>query len=248
MKLTQFLVSKLKNFSNFPEQYIERSKRQVYWKTPRGLPNYLPKTLERKKFRYTTNRSWTGQFRQQNLPGTIRKKVFIEPIEEWNYFRGDRIEVLTGKDKGKHGIITQVIPERNWVICEGTNWHYRIVGAEKDFPGIYIRSEAPLRVDRDIRLVDPSDLKGTDFEWRFTEEGEKVRVSTRSGRIIPIPDANNQTHDYKTKGAYLEREKDTTAAVVGEITFEPKLCTFEMDIMEQMNIVEEGVPKKSYWY
>ncbi|XP_030383124.1 probable 39S ribosomal protein L24, mitochondrial [Scaptodrosophila lebanonensis] len=247
MRITQFLGSKLKNFSNLPKEYIERSKKQVYWKTPREV-NYLPRTVERRRFRYTTNRPWTGQFRQQNMPGTMRKKVFVEPVEEWSFFRGDRIEVLVGKDKGKQGIVTQAIPERNWVIVEGLNWHYRRVGAEKDFPGIIIKSEAPLHVTTDVRLVDPSDLQGTEFEWRYTEEGEKVRVSMRSGRIIPIPETNNQTHDYKTPKAYIERDKDTPAAIVGEITFQPKLATFEMDIMEEMDIKEERTPAKSYWY
>ncbi|XP_026844238.1 probable 39S ribosomal protein L24, mitochondrial [Drosophila persimilis] len=247
MRITQFLASKLKNFSNLPKEYIERSRKQVYWQTPREK-NYLPRTVERKRFRYTTNRPWTGQFRQQNMPATMRRKVLIEPVEDWSFFRGDRIEVLVGKDKGKQGIVTQVIPERNWVIVEGLNWHYRRVGAEKEFPGIIIKSEAPLHVLNDIRLVDPSDLLGTEFEWRFTEEGEKVRVSMRSGRIIPIPETNNQTHDYKTPNAYIEREKDTPAAVVGEITFQPKLSTFEMDIMEEMGIKEERTPAKSYWY
>ncbi|EDV98937.1 probable 39S ribosomal protein L24, mitochondrial [Drosophila grimshawi] len=247
MRITQYLTSKLKNFSNLPKEYIERSKKQVYWKTPREI-NYLPRTVERKRFRYTTNRSWTGQFRQQNMPATMRKKVFVEPVEDWSFFRGDRIEVLVGKDKGKQGLITQVIPERNWVIVEGINWHYRRVGADKEFPGITIKSEAPLHVTKDIRLADPSDLQGTEFEWRFTEEGEKVRVSLRSGRIIPIPETNNQTHDYKTPNAYIEREKDTPAAVVSEITFQPKLSTFEMDIMEEMDIKEERTPAKSYWY
>ncbi|XP_053959896.1 probable 39S ribosomal protein L24, mitochondrial [Anastrepha ludens] len=248
MRLTQFLCSKLKNFSNFPKEYIERSKKQVHWKTPSGVPNYLPRTVERKRFRYTTNRPWTGQFRQQNMPGTIRKKVFLNPVEEWSFFRGDRIEVLVGKDKGKQGIVSQVIPERNWVIVEGLNWHYRTVGGEEGFPGVLIKSEAPLDVTKDIRLVDPSDLQGTDFEWRYTEEGEQVRVSVRTGRIIPIPETNNQTHDYKTANAYIEREKDTPGTVVGEITFQPKLATFEMDIMEEMGIEEERTPKKTYWY
>lgn len=140
-------------------------------------------------------------------------------LEEWSFFRGDRIEVLVGKDKGKQGIVTQVIPERNWVIVEGLNWHYRKVGGEKEFPGIIIKSEAPLHVLKDIRLVDPSDLQGTEFEWRFTEEGEKVRVSMRSGRIIPIPETNNQTHDYKTPNAYIEREKDTPGMSTNSYNF-----------------------------
>lgn len=150
-------------------------------------------------------------------------------IDEWGFFRGDRVEVLVGKDKGKQGIVTQVIPERNWVMVEGLNWHYRTVGVEEGFPGILIKSEAPLdvslitwnfmlviiklyviyQVTKDLRLVDPSDLQGTEYEWRYTEEGEKVRVSARTGRLIPIPETNNQTHDYKTPGAYIEREKDT---------------------------------------
>lgn len=46
-------------------------------------------------------------------------------------------------------------------------------------------------------------------EWRFTEEGEKVRVSVRSGRIIPIPRMAEETPDYKTKGTYVEQDKDT---------------------------------------
>lgn len=29
--------------------------------------------------------------------------------------------------------------------------------------------------------------KPTEVEWRYTEEGERVRVSLRSGRIIPLP-------------------------------------------------------------
>ncbi|XP_037958696.1 probable 39S ribosomal protein L24, mitochondrial [Teleopsis dalmanni] len=247
MRITQILRSKLKDFSNLPKEYIERSKRQVYWETPKAV-NYLPRTIERKKFRYTTNRSWTGQFRQQNLPNTIRKKVFMQPIEEWSYFRGDRVEVLVGKDKGKQGIVTQVIPERNWVIVEGLNWHYRQVGKDEDFPGIIVKSEAPLDVVTGIRLVDPSDLQGCEFEWRFTEEGEQVRVSKRTGRLIPIPEMNNQTHDYKSPAAYVERDKDTKAATVGEITFTPKLCTFEMDIMEEMGIKEDREAHKSYWY
>lgn len=99
-----------------------------------------------------------------------------------------------------------------------------------------------------VALVDPSDLLSTPFEWRYTEEAEKVRVSLRTGRIIPLPKSMEETHDYKTKSAYIEREKDTVANVVKEITFTPKLQTFEMDIMEQHGLVENGIPFKTYWY
>lgn len=252
MRLSQLLLSRVgewtKQFSNFPESYIKRAMEQVYWKTPRGLPQYLPRTVQRKTFRFTTNRPWTGQFYQQNYPGTRRKKVFIEPIKDWSFFRGDRVEVLVGKDKGKQGLVTQVIQERNWVIVEGLNTHLRRVGKDKSFPGIIVKSESPLLVTDQVALVDPADLKPTKIEWRYTEEGEKVRVSSRTGRIIPVPAATEETKDYKTKATYKEQDKDTVAKVVEQITFTPKLQTFEMDVMEQMGIKEERVPAKTYWY
>lgn len=83
---------------------------------------------------------------------------------------------------------------------------------------------------------------------RFTEDGQEVRVSTRTGRIIPVPATAEETIDYKSKNSYKEQPKDTTADVIKEITFKPNLRTFEMDIMENMGIKEDRVPPKSYWY
>lgn len=72
--------------------------------------------------------------------------------EEWSYFKGDRVELLVGRDKGRQGIVSQVIQERNWVIVEGLNCHFRRVGHSKDYPGVLIKSEAPLLVSKN----DPS--------------------------------------------------------------------------------------------
>lgn len=96
--------------------------------------------------------------------------------------------------------------------------------------------------------MDPSDLQSTDFEWRFTEEGKRVRVSLRTGREIPVPTSNEETFDYKSKSQYYEREKDTIAAEAEKITFYPKLKTFEMEIMDEMGIKDDRVPAKTYWY
>ena len=86
-------------------------------------------------------------------------------------------------------------------------------------------------------------------EWRFTESGERVRVSTRTNKILPIPSEAFETVDYKTPQGYAENsKKDTKAKVVEEITFEPKLATFEMDLMKIYGIKEERIPKKTYWY
>ena len=66
--------------------------------------------------------------------------------------------MLVGKDKGKQGIIKQIIEERNWVILEGLNTKIRLVGKTKTFPGIAMLEEQPLLVTTEIKLVDPSDL------------------------------------------------------------------------------------------
>lgn len=58
------------------------------------------------------------------------------------------------------------------------------------------------------------------MEWRYTEKGERVRVSLRTGRIIPIPVTSKETIDYKSPDIYVEQPKDTIADDVKELTFE----------------------------
>lgn len=69
-------------------------------------------------------------------------------LETWSFFRGDRVELLVGRDKGKQGFVCQIFQERNWVIVEGLNCHFRVMGRDKEtnFPGIVVKSEAPLLV------------------------------------------------------------------------------------------------------
>lgn len=252
MRLTQLLFSRVGKwsiqYSNLPERYIKRSMEQVYWKNPKG-PQYRPNAeVKRKKYHFSTHRPWTAQFREENAPGRHHPKIFLEPIKEWSIFRGDRVEILVGKDKGKQGIVKQIFEERNWVTVEGLNCQLKCVGKTKNFPGVYMQEEQPLLVTSEIALVDPSDLTATTIEWRYTEEGKKVRVSTKTGRIIPVPASMEETIDYKSKSAYKEQPKDTSADDVAEVTFDPKLRTFEMDIMEENGIKEDRIPAKSYWY
>lgn len=89
MRLTSIFFGKVgkelgevsKKYANLPDEYVARTMQQVFWKTPRKV-QYTDKSVERRKWRYTTNRPWTGQFFMQNVYGSIRKKVFVEPIRE----------------------------------------------------------------------------------------------------------------------------------------------------------------------
>lgn len=62
-------------------------------------------------------------------------------------------------------------------------------------------------VFKDFTFSDPFSRKPTAVQWRYTEEGERVRVSTRTGRIIPLsrdaryadPEDGINTLDFKGK-------------------------------------------------
>jgi large subunit ribosomal protein L24 len=235
-----------KKYANLPEKYIQRTMEEVEYKTP-NMIQYLPYVKKRKNLRFTTNRPWTDAFKKQNQ-GSIRQPVFIEPIKDWSIFKGDRVEVLVGRDAGKHGIVSQVIQERNWVIVAGLNTILKRVGATSFSSGALMKYETPLLVTNQVALVDPSDNKPTPIVWRYTEDGERVRVSIRTGRVVPMPQGAEETHDYKERRAYVEGDKDTKPEHAEAITFQPELKTFDMDIMDAMGIKEDRIPKRTYWY
>uniref|UniRef100_K7FI23 Mitochondrial ribosomal protein L24 n=1 Tax=Pelodiscus sinensis TaxID=13735 RepID=K7FI23_PELSI len=110
---------------------------------------------------------------------------------------------------------------------------------------MYIAREAPLLL-RQISLVDPQDRKPTEVQWRYTEEGERVRVSLRTGRIIPLP--VHQRRDGIIPEQWKEGPKDTSVDDLLDRTYRPSLKTFEEEIMELQGIMETRRPKKSYWY
>lgn len=86
-----------KQFSNLPDRYINRAMNQVYWRNPKGIQYKPNAVMQRKKFNFSVHRPWSQQFLNDNQARTHSPKVFVEPIKEWSFFRGDRVEVLVGK-------------------------------------------------------------------------------------------------------------------------------------------------------
>ncbi|XP_028820427.1 large ribosomal subunit protein uL24m [Denticeps clupeoides] len=197
--------------------------------------------------RFGTSRPWTVAARRLNPPGKMRRKVFVEPVahDDWRVFRGDTVEILDGKDKGKQGKVVQVFRHRNWLIVEGLNTHHRYIGKSGDYRGTYIASEAPLLL-RSVSLIDPSDRKPTAVDWKFTEEGEKVRVSVRTGRIIPKPEPTRR--DGIIPQQWKDGPKDTSPEDTLKKTYMPSLKTLEEEVMEKMGIGEDRRARKTYWY
>ncbi|XP_028911818.1 39S ribosomal protein L24, mitochondrial [Ornithorhynchus anatinus] len=198
-------------------------------------------------YRRGMNRPGSLADKRRNPPGIRRRPVLLEPIadDDWHLFCGDTVEILIGHHKGRQGKVNQVIRERNWVVVEGLNTHFRYIGRTEDHYGTMIPSEAPLLHDQ-VTLVDPTDRKPTTIEWRYTEEGERVRVSTRTGRIIPKPEFPRP--DGIVPEQWIDGPKDTSVEAALERTYVPSLRTLGEEVMEKMGIVETRRPRKVYWY
>ena len=97
--------------------------------------------------------------------------------------KGDRVVVLSGKDKGKHGEVTKSMPKEGKVVVAGVNVAARHRKASQTNPqGGIERREAPLHASK-VALEDPKTGKPT--RVRFEErDGKKVRVAVKSGELI----------------------------------------------------------------
>ena len=95
--------------------------------------------------------------------------------------KGDKVEVLTGKDKGKRGEVLRVYPEKNKVVVEGVAIAKRHVkpNAANQQGGI-VEAEAAIDASN-VALIDPTTDKPTRVGYLIKEDGTKVRVSKKSG-------------------------------------------------------------------
>lgn len=250
MRLTNVLLAtrRIPNYNNMPQRYADRHTRFIEKRAPR-MPQYVQKLFRYKTHGYYDQwRPWEDEFEKLNSVHSKIRKIYVDPKREWSYFRGDRVEVLKGPDKGKQGIINYIVKERNWVFVQGLNLNRATVNKNDENMGNMLCREEPYLIDIEVQLVDPADLLPTEYEWRFDDEGNKVRVSTRTERIIPIPATAYETKDYVEKNNYIEQPKDTPAKQVTSVTFRPQVKTFEMDICDEMGIKDDRVPYPMYWY
>jgi large subunit ribosomal protein L24 len=97
--------------------------------------------------------------------------------------KGDRVVVLSGKDKGKQGEVTKSMPKDGKVIVAGVNIITRHRKPSQVNPqGGLERAEAPLHVSK-VAIQDPKTGKPTRVRFEV-RDGKKVRVATRSGELI----------------------------------------------------------------
>ncbi|RMH46513.1 MAG: 50S ribosomal protein L24 [Alphaproteobacteria bacterium] len=96
--------------------------------------------------------------------------------------KGDRVIVLTGKDKGKEGEILSVDPKAGKAIVEGVNIAIRHTRPSQTSRGGRIPKAMPIDLSN-LALVDPKEGGPTRVGFRI-EDGKKVRYAKKSGAVI----------------------------------------------------------------
>ena len=98
--------------------------------------------------------------------------------------KGDRVVVITGRDKGKEGEIIKVMPKESRVIVQGVNVAKRHTRPSAANPsGGIVDKELPIHVSN-VAHIDPKSGKPTRVGFKVLEGGRKVRVARRSGETI----------------------------------------------------------------
>lgn len=96
--------------------------------------------------------------------------------------KGDKVIVLTGKDKGKQGVIAQVLPKENKAVVEGINIAIRHSRQSARSQGGRLPKPMPIDLSN-LAIVDPKEGGPTRVGFRF-EDGRKVRFAKKSGATI----------------------------------------------------------------
>jgi large subunit ribosomal protein L24 len=96
--------------------------------------------------------------------------------------KGDRVVVLTGKDKGREGVVSKVLPKEERVLVTGLNIVQRHTRPTQFDPQGGIKNkEAPIHVSN-VALVDS---KGKPTRVGFRMDGDKkVRFAKTTGEVI----------------------------------------------------------------
>ena len=97
--------------------------------------------------------------------------------------KGDRVVVLTGKDRGREGVISRVFPKEGKIIVDGINV------AKKHQKSTRATMQAGI-IDREMPL-DASNVsvlsegRASRVGYRIEADGSKVRIAKRTGEVLP---------------------------------------------------------------
>ncbi|VDP62806.1 unnamed protein product, partial [Schistosoma mattheei] len=131
----------------------------------------------------------------------------LQPMlpEDQLIFKGDRVQILCGPDKGR------------------------------------------------VALLDPSNNEPCKCSWRYTEEGNRVRVSLQTGHVIPLPAAARHLDDLTDPKTAVVSSKDTCEPVVCNVSLKSLTSTsdvnFEKSLLKDLKLRDDCLNQTpTYWY
>ncbi len=102
--------------------------------------------------------------------------------------KGDKVVVITGKDKGKTGEVLRVLPKDSRLVVQGVNMVKRHTKPAMGQPGGIVEKEATIHISN-VAHIDPKSSKPTRVGFKELEDGRKVRFATavrRSPRRVSV--------------------------------------------------------------
>jgi len=97
--------------------------------------------------------------------------------------KGDLVEVTTGKNKGRRGIVQKVILEDARVVVEGVNQVVRHLRPTAQNPEGSVTKTLPIHVSN-VSVVDPSTDAPSKVGYKVNPDGTKIRIFKKSGQPV----------------------------------------------------------------
>jgi large subunit ribosomal protein L24 len=101
---------------------------------------------------------------------------------KFNIKKGDKVAIIAGSNKGKEGVVREVLADKNAALIENLNLVKKHVKPSNNSQGGIVDIEAPINLSN-LMLIDPKTSKPTRV-GRKSVDGKSVRVSVKSGEII----------------------------------------------------------------
>merc|ERR1740117_1748861 len=116
----------------------------------------------------------------------VARKNKPTAIKTWRIVRGDKVEMISGKWKGRQGVVLKALRKSDQIVVDGINEVTRLTKTSPDAMAVPKTYSAPVHYSNAL-LVDPSTGKPTRILMGSDAEGNNIRVAVKTGAIIPKP-------------------------------------------------------------
>ncbi len=125
--------------------------------------------------------------------------------------KNDKVLVISGKDRGKVGVIMRVIEKRNKVVVEKVNMRTKHIKKTQAGPGQKIQFEGPIDASN-VMVLDPTTNKPSRIGYKKVAGAKKERISKVSGASLEVAHATVAAEpEKKTKKKAATAKKSKTS-------------------------------------